>query len=130
MIPHLGESGVVDIDQSALDEVLEQLLSNSIRYSSSPAQIKLCTVAKQDHVELHWHDGGPGIHSQHLHQIFNRFTRLEEHRDSSRSDGAGLGLTICQYLMKKMAGSISLEDNCAQIAGSVFILSWPQSASR
>ena len=120
---------VVDFDQLALSEVLEQLLSNSLRYSESPAVINICIVAKEPNfIELHWHDQGPGIKARPYHQVFDRFVRLEEHRSPSRHDGAGLGLAICEAIMKQMEGSIILESDCCETVGAGFVLKWPQLA--
>ena len=122
---------VVDFDQLALSEVLEQLLSNSLRYSESPAVINICIVAKEPNfIELHWHDQGPGIKARPYHQVFDRFVRLEEHRSPSRHDGAGLGLAICEAIMQQMEGSIILESDCCETAGAGFVLRWPQLASK
>lgn len=120
---------VVDFDQSALEEVLEQLLSNSLRYSESPAVISICLVAKEPNlIELHWHDQGPGIKARPHHQVFDRFVRLEEHRNPNRPDGAGLGLAICEAIMQQMQGSICLGSDCCERVGAGFVLSWPQVA--
>ena len=112
-------------------EVLEQLLSNSLRYSESPAVINICLVAKEPNlIELHWHDYGPGIKARPHHQVFDRFVRLEEHRSPNRPDGAGLGLAICEAIMQQMQGSIGLESDCCKNAGAGFVLRWPQLAAK
>ena len=58
--------------------------------------------------------------------MFERFVRLEEHRDFDLADGAGLGLALCEALMQAMGGSIGLEPNAQKSKGCAFLLSWPQ----
>ena len=121
-----GESAVVAADAEALAEVLEQLLENSLRYSHHPAQIELHLLELDGAIGLRWKDQGLGITAEPRSQVFERFVRLEEHRDFNQADGAGLGLALCEALMHAMGGSIELEPNAEQSKGSSFLLLWPQ----
>ena len=121
-----GEDAVVAIDANALAEVLDQLLENSLRYSDGPAQIELHLLELDGAIALRWKDQGLGIQAEPRGQVFERFVRLEEHRDRNQADGAGLGLALCEALMQAMGGSIELEPNPNQSQGSAFLLRWPQ----
>ena len=120
------EGAVIAADAEALAEVLEQLLDNSLRYSDGPAQIELQLLECDGAIGLRWQDQGLGIQAEPRSQVFERFVRLEEHRDFNQADGAGLGLALCEALMKAMGGTIELEPNAQQAKGSAFLLRWPQ----
>ena len=121
-----GEPALVAADAEALAEVLEQLLDNSLRYSDAPAQIELQLQELDGAIGLRWQDQGLGITEEPRSQVFERFVRLEEHRDFNQADGAGLGLALCEALMQAMGGSIELEPTAQPSTGSAFLLLWPQ----
>ena len=114
----------------ALAEVLEQLLDNSLRYSDGPAQIELQLMALDGAIGLRWQDQGLGIIAEPRSQVFERFVRLEEHRDFNQADGAGLGLALCEALMQAMGGSIGLEPITNESTGTAFLLRWPQAGGK
>ena len=121
-----GEGASITTDAEALAEVLEQLLDNSLRYSDGPARIELQLMALDGAIGLRWQDQGLGIQAEPRSQVFERFVRLEEHRDFNQADGAGLGLALCEALMHAMGGSIELQPNAPPSTGCVFLLRWPQ----
>ena len=121
-----GESALIAADAEALAEILEQLLDNSLRYSEGPAQIELQLLELDGAIGLRWQDQGLGITAEPRSQVFERFVRLEEHRDFNQADGAGLGLALCEALMQAMGGSIELQPNAQPSTGSAFLLRWPQ----
>ena len=121
-----GFDASIALDGEAMMEVLAQLFDNSLRYSQHSAEIVLQLEVAEAMVTLQWQDQGLGIHSAPREQVFERFVRLEEHRDCNQADGAGLGLALCEALIEAMGGSITLAPQPAGSAGVVFLLSWPQ----
>lgn len=116
--------GLVALDGQALDEVLAQLLDNSLRYCGvEAARIDLHLERTASHWVLHWRDHGLGITAQPREQVFDRFVRLEEHRCSDQVDGAGLGLAVAAELMAAMGGQLSLGPAVAG-SGVEFLLHW------
>ena len=81
-------------DGPALQELLAQLLDNSLRYSDAPVRIALALRLDGAQLQLRWADQGWGINSEPRDQVFERFVRLEEHRRPQQVDGAGLGLAL------------------------------------
>ena len=62
----------------------------------------------QDDLDLIVSDQGPALTlNDDASLLFERFTRLEEHRDPSRSDGVGLGLALVKSLVEGMGGSVT-----------------------
>ncbi len=102
----------VQIDQKALNLILDNLLDNSIRFSQSETSIQILIKETIDHIELHFIDNGPGIQTKEsLTAIFERFTRIEEHRNAAHTEGSGLGLALVKSLMKGLEGTVSCHSN-------------------
>ena len=126
LVKESATDALAALDAEAMKEVLAQLLDNSLRYSQTSAQIVVRLVAEEGKVALHWQDHGLGIHAAPRKQVFDRFVRLEEHRDRNQADGAGLGLALCDALMQAMGGSIALAPQAPGSTGVLFELQWPQ----
>ena len=98
----------VQLDQDAFHLILDNLLDNSRRFSGSKPLIQIKFVQSVSHVELKFIDNGPGIKNEDLCvAAFERFTRIEEHRNADVADGGGLGLSLVQSLMEGMGGLAS-----------------------
>jgi two-component system phosphate regulon sensor histidine kinase PhoR len=74
-------------------------------------------------VEFSVRDFGPGIASEHLGRIFERFYRVDKAR-SRESGGTGLGLAIARHMVQTHGGSIRAESELN--AGSNFIFTLPK----
>jgi signal transduction histidine kinase len=98
-IEEVEEDGRVLIDPEWLQETLLILLSNAIKHSSQGGRVRLRTTGNTITVE----DEGAGISPDDLPHVFERF-----YRGKGSSTGCGLGLSICQELIERMGGSISL----------------------
>ena len=94
-----GEGGRVRADSEWLQEALQIVLSNAIKHSSRGAITRLRANGETITVE----DEGAGINSEDLPHVFERF-----YRGKGSSEGFGLGLSICQGLIERMGGSISI----------------------
>jgi signal transduction histidine kinase len=80
------------------------ILDNALKYSRG--DIKISAQEKDDKVEIQFEDQGPGIPSDELSHIFERFYRPEENRTIP---GFGLGLPIAKSLVEGMGGHISIQ---------------------
>jgi two-component system phosphate regulon sensor histidine kinase PhoR len=74
-------------------------------------------------VEFSVRDFGPGIASEHLSRIFERFYRVDKAR-SRESGGTGLGLAIARHMVQTHGGSIRAESELN--SGSTFIFTLPK----
>jgi len=96
-------------DERLILRCLNNLISNSIKYAGSKAQIEVSLYElEQDgasHVVIEVADNGPGIAQSQLKEIFQPFTRLESARDK-QSGGYGLGLAIVKESMRLMKGEV------------------------
>ena len=105
-ILHESDDYQVQIDQDAFCLILNNLLDNSRRFCSSTPSIRIRLVQLKSYVELQFVDDGPGIqNAEQCFAVFDRFTRIEEHRNADMTDGGGLGLPLVKSLMEGMGGS-------------------------
>ncbi|OLU34679.1 hybrid sensor histidine kinase/response regulator [Pseudomonas sp. PA15(2017)] len=90
----------VQADQGLLTTMLQNLLSNALKYA--PGQPMLIGCRRRGaHLSIELHDKGRGIAEAHLENIFEEFYRVRQARDSD-VEGMGLGLTIVRRLGKLM----------------------------
>jgi len=109
-------------DAHLLDLALMNLLENSVKYSSPPAQIALKICKKGNETCLSVTDQGIGIPDADLPFIFDRFYTVDKAR-SRKSGGAGLGLSIVKTIVEKHGGSVSVESKIG--TGSCFTIQLP-----
>jgi signal transduction histidine kinase len=96
------------VASDALLIVLANVLDNAARYSEESSPILFVTAVDRGRLHLYVADWGFGISSAQRDSIFDPFRRLEEHRDPSRADGSGLGLSVSRSLLGMMNSTISL----------------------
>ena len=98
----------VQVDRDAFHLILDNLLDNSCRFSSSKPSIQILLIQSKTHIELKFIDDGPGLQNEEqCAAVFDRFTRIEDHRNVDMTDGGGLGLPLVKSLMEGMGGSAS-----------------------
>jgi signal transduction histidine kinase len=120
------EETVVLADARLLGLAFGNLIDNGIRYNRSGGSVMI-TVSDGDHgVTIHIQDTGEGIPSEELPRIFDRFYRIEKSRARNRG-GAGLGLAICEHIIKLHGGHIKVSSTVGE--GSNFSIWLPLPAS-
>jgi signal transduction histidine kinase len=107
-------------DATALEQILENLLSNAIRYG--PGQpIEVALTSDSDLARLSVRDEGIGISDRDQAQIFERFHTLG--RKGDNNGGFGVGLWITRQLVRAMRGEIAVSSNAG--VGSTFTVTLP-----
>ena len=110
-------------DPELLEEVLVNLLDNAVKYSPSGGEIRVGGLTEASGtVIVTVSDPGVGVPRWESRRIFERFHR-SENPNSSHPRGMGLGLYICDEIMKAHGGAIFVVDNPE--GGSVFTLVFP-----
>lgn len=99
---------VLEIDPERIAQVLRNLLTNAITYTSEGGAITLRAFRIPTGVEVLIQDTGIGIAQDHLRNVFERFYRVDESR-SRATGGAGLGLAIVKQLIQAHGGEINIE---------------------
>jgi histidine kinase len=107
---------VVRTDENLLRRILQNFVSNAIRYSRRGRIVVGCRRMGDSHLRIEVHDQGPGIPEALQREIFEEFRRLDEGRADDR--GAGLGLAIVERLGRLLGHPIGLRSQLGR--GSVF----------
>jgi two-component system phosphate regulon sensor histidine kinase PhoR len=97
---------VVWADEEAVDQILENLVDNAVKYTPPGGHISVRWRAEDGQVCLEVEDTGIGIAEADLPRIFERFYRVDKAR-SRELGGTGLGLSIVKHLVQAMHGSVS-----------------------
>jgi signal transduction histidine kinase len=112
----------VMVDPQRLQQVIGNLIDNSLRYTPEGGSIDLTLRRQENNVELSVVDDGPGIPEDELPHIFDRFWRGEKSRARS-TGGAGLGLSIARQLVEAQGGRITAHNRSPQgFEVSIFLL--------
>lgn len=112
----------VNVDGDRIRQVLVNLLTNANDYCPEGATIRVTARPINAEVEIDVIDDGPGIPSEHLEHIFERFTRGEAGL-TQRVGGTGLGLAISKSVVELHGGTITAESSVG--SGSTFRVRLP-----
>ncbi|USK31957.1 sensor histidine kinase [Bacillus sp. F19] len=94
-------------NEEALNRVLNNLISNAIRYGSDGGVFGLTVREDGDYIAIDIWDKGKGIAEVHQEKVFERLYTLDDARNPE-FHGSGLGLSITKHLIESMKGSIHL----------------------
>ncbi|HSO01785.1 MAG TPA: HAMP domain-containing sensor histidine kinase, partial [Gaiellaceae bacterium] len=117
LAPSLGVRG----DADRLRQLVDNLISNAIKYSDSGGEVMVEARAGDGEVVVRVRDAGPGILPEHHGQIFEKFGRVA----GSAKPGTGLGLFISRSFAEAHGGSLAVESSPGE--GSTFTLRLPAS---
>lgn len=92
-------------DERRLRQLFANLFENSCRYTDAGGALRISARREDQHAVIDVQDSSPGVRSEQLPMLFDRFFRAEPSR-SRRSGGAGLGLSICQRIVEAHEGRI------------------------
>lgn len=120
------EGAVVLADERLLGIAFGNLIDNGIRYNRSGGSVEITVFGVDNGLTVQIQDTGEGIPSEELPKIFDRFYRVEKSRTRYRG-GAGLGLAICEHIIKLHGGHIKASSTVGE--GSNFIIWLPSIAS-
>jgi len=112
----------VSADREAMHHVFSNLTDNALKYAGSGKRVVLGARPVERGVEFYVRDFGPGISSEHLPRLFERFYRVDKAR-SRESGGTGLGLAIAKHIVLAHGGSIRAESELNH--GSTFLFTLP-----
>ncbi len=115
-------SAPVAADPDAIHQVFANLIDNALKYGATGGRIEIGARDLEDGVEFYVRDFGPGIASEHLPRLFERFYRVDKAR-SRESGGTGLGLAIAKHIVRAHGGTIRVESELHH--GSTFAFTLP-----
>ncbi len=109
-------------DEFRLEQVLNNLLENAIKYTPEGGRVTLLARAGDGWFEMRVEDTGIGIPSSDLPHVFERFYRVEKAR-SREKGGTGLGLSIVKHIMALHSGTVEAKSELGK--GTVIVLRFP-----
>jgi len=103
-------------DPSKIEQVLENLVSNAIKYTNS-GYIRVSLSESDSEVTVKVEDSGIGISEDHLSRLFDRFYRTDKARSRDKG-GTGLGLSVVKSILTAHGSEINIESTAGE--GSLF----------
>ena len=104
-------------EEESIRQALSNLIDNAVKYSSSGGRVVVRLQTENGRAILEVEDQGPGIASEHLERIFERFYRVDRAR-SRELGGTGLGLAIVKNVARRHGGDVEVESERGR--GSTF----------
>ncbi len=108
------------VDKRAFKRVIDNLLSNALRYAVEHVEVSI--EARSEMVIVQVSDDGPGIPEGHHQRVLQPFACLDESRNR-KSSGAGLGLAIVERIMTAHQGHITITRSA--LGGAGVATHWP-----
>lgn len=112
----------VEVDTDKIQQVLDNIMNNAIKYSPDGGVITCRLVETHNHVIMSITDQGLGIPKEAISHVFDRFYRVDKARSRAQG-GTGLGLAISKEVIQMHGGRIWVESREGE--GSTFYISLP-----
>jgi signal transduction histidine kinase len=112
----------IEFDRIRFQQLINNLISNSVKYSSHSTVITIQNKIDNDHIILSLQDQGIGMTEKQLNHIFDEFYKADMSRHDFES--SGLGMSICKQIIEKHGGTIWV-DSPGKDKGSTFFISLP-----
>jgi signal transduction histidine kinase len=110
-------------DRNALQQVLENLVSNAIKFSPPETTVRVAVEIVESSVRICVQDQGPGISAEDQKKLFGKFARLSA-QPTGGEHSTGLGLSIVKKLVEAMQGNVWCESELGK--GATFVVALPQ----
>lgn len=107
-------------DKSLLRSILQNFLSNAIRYTQAGSIMMICRHAGKNDIRIEVRDSGSGIPADKIEDIFVEFKQL----DHGFNEGAGLGLAICKHASLLLGHELKVSSRAGE--GSTFSITLPR----
>ncbi|MFC1654146.1 sensor histidine kinase [Patescibacteria group bacterium] len=122
-----GKNVYVLADRSKLSDVLDNLISNAIKYNKKNGSVTISTQEDEGIFKISVTDTGHGIPEDQKHKIFKKYSRLQRDTEGGVG-GTGLGLYTVKLSMDKMGGAVSFDTKEGE--GTTFTVSLKKTSSR
>jgi signal transduction histidine kinase len=96
-------------DTGKLEQVLENLFSNAVKYSPEGSLIRVFSEKAGDYCQVTVADSGIGMNPQQVERVFDKFYRADFSNTAAK--GIGLGMSIARQIVEQHGGSIRVESN-------------------
>ena len=119
-----GPLPLLNIDSQKIYQVIDNLVTNAIKFSVSGTKIEILVQAEEEFATIAVRDQGPGIPANERKAVFKLF-RTARGKDASRAAGTGLGLAIAKRIAEAHGGRLLLDSQVGK--GSTFTVRLPVS---
>nr|WP_283769988.1 ATP-binding protein [Mucilaginibacter sp. Bleaf8] len=116
---------IVEADRDKIDQVLDNLVNNAVKYAPASKHISIQYYKDGDMVKVSVADKGPGIPPEKLPHLFERYYRVDS--GGHQYSGLGLGLYICSEIIKRHGGQIGVHSAAGN--GTTFWFTLPLSVT-
>ncbi|WP_096662272.1 ATP-binding response regulator [Polaromonas sp. AET17H-212] len=116
----------VRADSDRLTQVVTNLLSNAMKFSSPGGTVEVHVSRAGLGVRVEVRDRGPGIPDEFRKRIFQKFSQADS-SDTRQNSGTGLGLNISRAIIERLGGTMGFESDAS--TGTTFFFELPQSPS-
>lgn len=100
-----GKNCTIWADETRINQLIDNLINNSFKYTKSPGNINVSLTRTKSHVILSISDSFPYVHDNSLPKLFDHLYREESSRNR-KTGGSGLGLALCKKIMSAHQGNI------------------------
>lgn len=107
-------------DEAKLERLLDNLISNAVKFSPDGAEVRISLTENGRCAEIRVRDDGPGLPGDQLDEIFTPFHRAP---GAAAVPGIGLGLAIVRQITERHGGSVHVESTLG--AGATFVVCLP-----
>lgn len=114
--------GEIETDRSALTRILDNLVSNALKFSRPETQVIIEAAVINEMLHVQVKDQGPGFHPEDMQKVFGKFQRLRA-KPTGGESSSGLGLSIVKLLTEHLNGSVQLHTEWKK--GSTFEVKIP-----
>ena len=101
------ETTLIFADGDRLEQCLNNLLQNTLRYTDSPGTLRIRLIKNKYDITLFWEDSSPGVGDEDLSHLFDRLYRVEKSRNRAKG-GSGLGMSICKNIIEAHNADVNL----------------------
>jgi signal transduction histidine kinase len=120
--PRVPETLVARLDPDRLERILDNLLSNALKFTPREGSIRVALSCTEHTIRLSVEDSGPGIPESQRTAVFERFRQLDGSTTRTRG-GSGLGLAIVRDFARLHGGDVEVDDS--PLGGAAFAVSLP-----
>jgi signal transduction histidine kinase len=115
------------VDESTTQQILDNLISNAVKYSPPARRIDVRIDARVDKIRCEIQDQGPGLSAEDKQKLFGKFNRLSA-KPTGGEHSTGLGLFIVKKMVEAMGGEVWCESEEGH--GATFIVELPAATSQ
>ncbi len=119
------EQAIVEGDEGRLEQVLQNLIQNAVKYSPSGGRVSISLLREENMARIAVSDQGIGIPKAALPELFTRFFRAEN-AEAKHISGLGIGLYVAREIVRLHGGDITVESEEGK--GSTFTVCLPLAA--